>query len=549
MMERKEFLKNIVNFATAVGFKPKGNIKVEGEIIADKASRMPNGQIWYSSVAKKNNNIDEYNKKSFIAFILDDEENEDSRYNDLSLVIFPQFSLETNAEGEKEEIITKCLICIGVGTNGFSRDSEIASLPYPRRFFLRLQQYGSKLHFKQNFENIEYTIPSVLEKVEEYGQIEKYGKVLQICEFLDFGEDRNAFKKINLNKNDISLPIPIMRWMTLYAEFRSWQKTENLKKISGKINAINNEELHEKTINSQEDEVLDILKQDRFVVLQGAPGVGKTYTTAKLSKSFGGGTVFTQFHAETTYSDFIYGIEPNTSTSSISYIPKKGTLYKAIETALLALKKKENDNPDWGYLKEPLEGKKEFNTNEAVLLIIDEINRANLSNVLGPVFYLFERSSQKRQNLITIGDKQICRLPENLYVIATMNTADRSLAVVDFALRRRFTWITLIPQELKSENLKNEEYNYFNKDEFDWFKQIFEKYATDAELNLQPGQEYFITKTPLEDCSKENHPMYNMIRYRLMPLIKEYLNEGFMLRAKDEFAMHFFNVWNLNLYE
>ena len=127
-MERLEFAKNVLKFAIQAGFKLKSNKKI-GEDNFEKASRTPNGDFWHSSLTK-NQDEKEYNKKSFLAFILDeDEESDDSRYNDFSLVFFPQIS-----DGK----IIKCLICLGVGTNGFSKDSEIASLPYPRRFFLKM---------------------------------------------------------------------------------------------------------------------------------------------------------------------------------------------------------------------------------------------------------------------------------------------------------------------------------------------------------------------------------------------------------------------------
>ena len=534
-MDRIKFARNVLMFAKEAGFKLKSSKKI-GEDTFEKAAKLPNGDYWHSSVTKKFDDESEYNKKSFLAFILDEEEeSDDSRYNDFSLVFFPQI---------QKSNVTKCLICLGVGTNGFSKDSEIASLPYPRRFFLKMQEYGAKLHFKLNFENIEYTIPDLLEKSEVYGQIDKYGNYLQICEFEEGFEKDDSFTEIK----GIRLPKSIMRWILFYALFRGWKKEEDLKEILNKVYDIKpkrkKDEKGEKDKKEEKEikDILNIIKADKYVILQGAPGVGKTYTTSKISKHFKK-TVFEQFHAETTYSDFIYGIVPDTEAKELKYKKKEGVLYRAIEKALSALGK------DWGYLKEPLtDDSYSYNEDTAVLLIIDEINRANLANVLGPVFYLFERSSQNRTNLIPIGDKEICRLPENLYVVGTMNTADRSLAVVDFALRRRFTWITLKPKNLSDEELDSP-YNFFNETEFNWFKNTFEKYATDAELNLQPGQEYFLTTTPKKDCPKQEHPMYYMMKYKLMPLIKEYLNEGFLQRAKDEFSIYFFNEWNLNLYE
>ena len=192
----------------------------------------------------------------------------------------------------------------------------------------------------------------------------------------------------------------------------------------------------------------------------------------------------------------------------MAYEPQEGVLYKAIKYA-------------------------QENTSKKVLLIIDEINRANLSNVLGPVFYLFEKNQTNHNYSFSIGDLSIERLPDNLFVIATMNTADRSLAVVDFALRRRFTWLTLKPHFLQIQEFQNEE--------FEDFDNIFQKYATDDELNLQPGHSYFIAKN--ENAMKER------LKYELMPLIKEYLNEGYLVKAKDEFSNYFYNKLGILMYE
>ena len=176
--------------------------------------------------------------------------------------------------------------------------------------------------------------------------------------------------------------------------------------------------------------------------------------------------------------------------------------------------------------------------NKRVLLIIDEINRANLSNVLGPVFFLFENQAGTRKAKLNIGDMEIDQLPSNLDVIATMNTADRSLAVVDFALRRRFAWYTIKPQEIKAEE------HIFHSELFYRFCEIFDRYATDEELNLQPGPSYFLT--PKNNASEV---MRDRLIFELMPLIKEYLAEGLMRKAADSFSQILYEETGKYLYE
>ncbi len=121
-----------------------------------------------------------------------------------------------------------------------------------------------------------------------------------------------------------------------------------------------------------------------------------------------------------------------------------------------------------------------------------------------------------------------------------MNTADRSLAVVDFALRRRFAWYTLRPRILSEKDLKPGQ--HFDTTLYNRIARIFERYATDEELNLQPGQSYFVTNGS-EEVSR------NKIVYELMPLIKEYLREGYLQKAKESFSNLFYEKVQLQLFE
>jgi 5-methylcytosine-specific restriction endonuclease McrBC GTP-binding regulatory subunit McrB len=259
----------------------------------------------------------------------------------------------------------------------------------------------------------------------------------------------------------------------------------------------------------EEEEIKNLLNERKYIVLQGPPGTGKTRTAKSITEKIGAKTFFTQFHAETSFSDFIFGIRPDTSNEELRYKENLGIFSIALKYAL-------------------------DHKNENVTLIIDEINRANLSNVLGPIFYLFEHKMDVSNVDIEIAPNfKVNKLPNNFSVIATMNTADRSLAVVDFALRRRFAWFTLKPKAIKSKH-------FFNED-FSRIQEIYDWYASSTELNLQPGQGYFIA-----DSDEE---MKNRIRYEIFPLIKEYLQEGLLRSAKEEFNNYFTTRINLSLFE
>lgn len=122
-------------------------------------------------------------------------------------------------------------------------------------------------------------------------------------------------------------------------------------------------------------------------------------------------------------------------------------------------------------------------------------------------------------------------MPENLYIMGTMNTADRTIAILDFAIRRRFAFIDIWPSGEKLEEILKEKgvdeeirdsaIKYYNE-----IQNIFFKFATDDELHLQPGHTYFIVNSKDE--------LKNKLKYEIAPLLQEYLNEGRLSIAKNE---------------
>lgn len=434
---------------------------------------------------------------------LNPEEETSGPYSDFSFVVFP----------DSVDNVTTCVVCLAVGSSGFRNDYQLAALPGLRRMFLKLK--GQNTFFKASFDDIENTSTDLLKKIRAshtqlVSVIEKYKTVLPASCIVNLQE-----------KEGIDT---IYAWLATYAKIRSWGTNEKLRKeIEDSLSNISVSD-----ITNEEEDIKALLENRKYVVLQGAPGTGKTYTALNIANTCANTcaktydkTFFEQFHAETTFSDFVYGIEPNMSVgmSQPQFTAKKGVLYQAIEYA----KEKEK---------------------EKVLLIIDEINRANLSNVLGPVFYLFEYQSGMRNVEMSVGDMTLTKLPDNLHVIATMNTADRSLAVVDFALRRRFAWYTLRPHKITPESGKKFMEGSYNK-----FADIFFQYATDDELNLQPGQSYFIVTEQTQNQDQEKEEMKERMIYELMPLIKEYLAEGYLLKAKDAFCDLFLKETGKLMYE
>lgn len=464
------------------------------------------------------NTDSEDGKAKFIALIGGDQEPR-GRYEGLSLVVFPS---------DHED---NCLVTIAVGSGGLGGDFELASKPGLRRGILKLQKSATELGMNADYARCKYTfidieskmdgiLPEDVEDENINNAIKEYGKLILASQYI---------KNIKNDKNNIGFKI-IVSWVAHYAEYREWSGSKKKLESIKKAKALNGDKRKPKA--TIEGEIERLMFQRNFVVLCGAPGTGKTYHAMELAKKWEiekkiDKWIFTQFHAETSYSDFVCGITPALDTDVLKYKTKEGPLYEALSLAD--------------------EGKK-------ILLVIDEINRANLSNVLGESMYLFEKggnnlsesdNNNEHDIRLKIGGKMFRRMPENLFVIATMNTSDRSLAVIDFALRRRFAWYTIKPHAIPEEELNGKK---FHEDVFDDFARIFEKYATDEELSLQPGQSYFITDN-IRDDSKDRDPMKDRLIYELMPLIKEYLQEGLMMKAKNEFCNLFFTRCQCNLYE
>jgi hypothetical protein len=168
-------------------------------------------------------------------------------------------------------------------------------------------------------------------------------------------------------------------------------------------------------------DVIEVLGNKRQVILQGPPGTGKTFLARELARFLAPkeNVRLVQFHPSYAYEDFIQGYRPVSKEIGLTFEVKDGVLVE--------LARKAQENPTQNFI-----------------LIIDEINRGNLAKVFGELYFLLEYRDE--EVILQYGNsKDQFRLPSNLQIIGTMNTADRSIASLDAAIRRRFAFIDLKP--------------------------------------------------------------------------------------------------------
>lgn len=274
-----------------------------------------------------------------------------------------------------------------------------------------------------------------------------------------------------------------------------------------------------------DDEVEGILSRKKQIILYGPPGTGKTYNAEKISLELSARNLYKKsydnlldaekdyitgingtvrmccFHPSYGYEDFIEGIKPRTINGQTVFDKEDGIFKKLCNDAL----------------KEP---SKKF------YIIIDEINRGDISRIFGELITLIE-SGKRGKSIILPLSKEVFSVPENVYILGTMNTADRSISMLDVALRRRFGFIELMP-----------DYHFFEDIVFDglpideWLKglntRICDNLGKDGR-NLQIGHSYFFEKgEPI--CDKDKFK--RIIKEDIIPLIEEYCYGDYSAMAK-----------------
>ena len=398
-------------------------------------------------------------------------------YGGMSIAIFP---------GDDE---SPCLITFVVGTNGLAPDETILGRPGHARKVSAICAWLNRKHgkktlcawAKQEPSRIDQPIPDTVAKLfPQYSRVfNRYGNVL----YGIFAPSRDSALEA------------LTAFLDLMFEERGVLPLSTFRDDSERIRR----EWFECLVPEASDkDVLELLRTRRYVILQGPPGTGKTRMAQELMKNHYGGRGRTiQFHANTTYEDFVGGLAPVEEKGELGFrfAPKKGHLIVAAEEARKA--------------------------SSPYLLHIDEINRADMSKVLGEAIFLLEPDDETPRKLILsydfgdpLGSK--LELPKNLHIIGTMNSADRSLAVVDVAVRRRFAFKKMWPQMRVVRDGGCE----LMQRAFQDLVSIFVEHANDDSFDLMPGHSYFL--------ENQDGAAPQRLKVTLAPLIEEYLAQGYV---------------------
>ena len=249
----------------------------------------------------------------------------------------------------------------------------------------------------------------------------------------------------------------------------------------------------------QYNAIVGLLKTKKNIIMQGAPGVGKTYAAKRLAYSMMGvkdvsRVKLIQFHQSYSYEDFIEGYRPS------------GAGFELVKGAFYSFCKKAADDDE----------------ENAYFFIIDEINRGNLSKIFGELFMLIE--SDKRGNeLQLLYSRELFSVPTNVHIIGMMNTADRSLAMLDYALRRRFAFVELRPAfdsdgfRKYCAGLDNPRFEALVREVESLNRVIAEDESLGEGFCI--GHSYFCN---MEADSCTDATLASIVDYELIPMLKEY---------------------------
>lgn len=297
-------------------------------------------------------------------------------------------------------------------------------------------------------------------------------------------EELQARLKVQRDVLDLTQQLRILEELT---------EQSSLAPISSKVALPNATEELAKALHVGQDwlqECIELLRDRPQLVFYGPPGTGKTYIAQRLAKHIAGDRVrLVQFHPSYSYEDFFEGYRPREDGS---FKLTAGPMRRIVDSA--------TENPSVAHV-----------------LIIDEMNRGNLAKVFGELYFLLEYREESIQLLYAReGDENGFNLPPNVFIIGTMNTADRSIALVDAAMRRRFAFRPLHPSEEPTNQILRS-----------WLKEterparvadlLDELNAQIADEDFKIGPSYFMRKAIYDEGGLER-----AWRTSILPLLEEH---------------------------
>jgi 5-methylcytosine-specific restriction protein B len=380
-----------------------------------------------------------------------------------------------------------------IGTAGFGTDVHILGRPGHRRRLQALTRlHGNRLWVKPDPLDLTSTIPEPIRR--------SWPAIEAGLQVYDQPGRAVIYAAVPVTEGNAAEREAVEDLMDLFAhEHRVRMKGTSKQRWDSRRSAMLEKLFPQRT----EAEIAELLKDRRFVVLQGPPGTGKTRMALGVARRHGEPTVV-QFHPARTYEDFVIGLAPALALDGLRFNVRKGDLLRANAAA----------------------------KDRAHVLVIDEINRGDLSRVLGEAIFLFESGEEDRTVELPHecdGSRKL-RLEPGLRVLATLNTADRSIARLDIAIRRRFAFLDMWPDlaVVNSEGVR------LSIGLFEDTLDTFTEHADDAGLNLVPGHAYFLDPRPDLDPAQREQRVRRRLEHELLPLLAAYVDERLLGPATSE---------------